>query len=200
MSVDHPPQEDFALYVMGALEPRDCELLEQHVRVCTQCADLLAAEARLEVKLHTIIANIDEMDPPRKPETPQPSLPAPVVFSSSRSAMMAPALVLLAASVALIFGLGRVVAPPNGRLSDSLPYTPQELSTPPFSEEASQPPASPIEPQLMMCSRQVKVSRAAPSELCALPNGDVDEAGACDGHPDGDPPFTPISAVCLEPR
>lgn len=198
MSAFHPPQEDFALYVMGALERQDCERLEQHVRTCAACAELLASEARVEVKLHAIIANIprpDEKDTSHRLDVPPPGVLEPVVFSSSRRTLWAPALVLLAASVALVFGLGRVITPPSGHLSDALPYTPQEFSIPLFSEEASLP-ASPLEPQTMMCARQVK------HEQCALSDGD--EASACDEHSDemsdGDPQFTPVSATCVAPR
>jgi hypothetical protein len=207
MSVDHPPQEDFALYVMGALEPKESERLEGHVRQCARCADLLAEEARLEMKLQALVPRIDERSARGLRQSgcaPLPSLPGPVP-PSQRRAFIAPLLLLIAASLALTFGLGRLItAPPAGRLSDSRSRPPQQVSSALFSEElrgSESLSTSYIEPRTIMCQREA-------ASLCRVDVAQgfrpAEAAPACSAYPDADfdeeTLFTPVSATCFEPR
>ena len=101
MSTNHLPRQDLALYVLGELEPAATARLEEHVARCASCAEALASEAQLEMKLQNVMpAALREMQTP-------PIAPGPLPFFADLPLARRrwPMVTMLAASLAVVIGL-----------------------------------------------------------------------------------------------
>jgi hypothetical protein len=139
MSVDHPPPQDFALYVMAALESQDSQRLEDHVRMCPPCAAVLAEEARLETKLQELLPHVHSRN---AASTPLPNLPIPVVSAPpSCRPLIASTLLLVAAAFSIVFGIGHIPKPPRAAkdLPEPLPSSAMDSPAPPVRAAARDP-------------------------------------------------------------
>jgi hypothetical protein len=199
MNVDHPPQQDFALYVMGMLCSDESERLEQHVRTCAACAALLAAEARFETRLQDLLPHV------RCDRTtialPRPSLPILSVVAPSGRPILAPALLLLAASLALVFGLSHTVMAPRtgGGLPEPLASTSLDPDIALYSEETG---GTQQEAPAFMCAFAAagSVCRGVEKspDISMNPEAVRTYSSMSSPETDGDAPFTPIGAGCYE--
>jgi hypothetical protein len=57
--VNHPSPDTFELYAIGALEGVEAGAFEEHVAACRRCADVLAREALVEVRLREAAERLD---------------------------------------------------------------------------------------------------------------------------------------------
>lgn len=91
MSSHHPHPETFEAWVLGALAPHDAHALETHVAGCTPCAQALAREAQLELRLH----HVGTAAPPAVPVAPLRHIPQPLVVLGGLAALAAAVLALV---------------------------------------------------------------------------------------------------------
>jgi hypothetical protein len=205
MSMNHLPEQDLALFVLGALEPAEMARLEAHVAVCPRCAAALAAEAQLEQKLQAAVpAALRELAlrPVAASPPPRPlPLPLPMISEPSPARRRWPVAAMLAASLAVVLGLS-VSRPPPSPPPRPPAFDEAALSglsvasaSEPFSEW--RPEAAPLQCGLpgggLLCQPQLPAPPAVlreaafSTEVSWLP-------------PDGSEWFTPITTACYAPR
>lgn len=194
MSINHLPQPDLALYVLGTLEPTETARLEEHVAVCASCAAALAAEAQLEVQLQLVVpVALREL-----PALPIAVRPLPLVGEPPAPRRRWPVVAMMAASLVVVVGLTlarvKLPLPPSDReaaLAALAIGSPAEL----FSEWS--PEAGPLQCGLpgsgLVCA-------SPPPEPPAVLREAAFSTAASWLTSDSGERFTPITSACYAPR